>query len=233
VARRRAAFVVCRPGYKDGTDAIDAVLTMLAAVKAGVDLQPVAADIRVSWSLDHATDERLKDHRRLLSEAARLCSGVVSIDSVNAADFDGVVLPGGEGYLNVYTNFRTTGVACKVEPSLGEFLVDAHGRGVPIASVGVSGLLVVRAVGSTGEVAPSLTVGPDAEVAGAVERLGAVHVSVRPEEAVVDEVNRLVSTAGSASEASLEEVYSGITSMINGMIEIGSTIPAPVREETR
>ena len=65
-----------------------------------------------------------------------------------------------------------------------------------------------------------LTIGTDEETAGAIESMGASHVSCPVEAFVVDHENKIVSTPAYMSANRITEVEAGITKLVNEVLKL-------------
>lgn len=92
-------------GLGDGSCIEETVLTYTALDKYGCDYLPIAADITAP-AVDHIT-EQPGDARSVLVESARLGRGRIrALDTVDPAEYDALLIPGGIGLLANYRDLE-------------------------------------------------------------------------------------------------------------------------------
>jgi enhancing lycopene biosynthesis protein 2 len=82
-------------GVFDGTEVHEAVLTLLALSRAGVNYQCFAPDIEQMHVVNHLTGEVIvAETRNVLIESARITRGeVLNVTTLDIKLFDGLILP--------------------------------------------------------------------------------------------------------------------------------------------
>ena len=91
-------------------------------------------------------------------------------------------------------------------------------RPVGAASHGV--VLLARILKGRQGISPTLTYGNDLQMSGHIQLFGGIAIPTKADEALVDEQNRLVSTAGSASGVKLAVLAEGIGNLVRGTLEL-------------
>ena len=196
----KVGVILAGCGHRDGAEIREAVFTLLALEKAGIDYECLAPDVEQRDVVDHLTGEAVKgEHRNVLREAARIARGKVRATSAakNLCDF------------------AVTGPDCTVEPSVAKLIRDAHAQGKPIGFVCIAPTLAARLIPGA-----RLTIGKDPATAEAVEKMGARHVECFSDSFVADEEQRVLSTPAYMCDASLPQIATGIEGMVRRLGEM-------------
>ena len=151
-------------------------------------------------------------------ESARIARGEIrDVSQVSADELDGLILPGGFGAAKNLCDFAVAGADCTVNPDVAALVRQVHGQGKPVAAVCIAPALIAKVLG--GE-APELTIGTDADTAGALESMGARHVACPVDEFVVDRERKLVSSPAYMLGQSISEVAAGIDKTVDALLEL-------------
>src|SRR5690606_25717327 len=110
--------------------------------------------------------------------------------TARAEDFDALVVPGGFGAAKNLCNFAVAGADMVVQADFLRFAQAMHQAGKPIGLICIAPTMAAKICGEGAE----CTIGNDAEVAGAIERMGGKHIPCPVDRAVVDQRNKLVTT---------------------------------------
>lgn len=213
----KVGVILAGCGHRDGAEIREAVFTLLALEKAGIDYECLAPDVEQRDVVDHLTGEAVKgEHRNVLREAARIARGKVRATSAaKASELSGLVIPGGYGAAKNLCDFAVTGPDCTVEPSVAKLIRDAHAQGKPIGFVCIAPTLAARLIPGA-----RLTIGKDPATAEAVEKMGARHVECFSDSFVADEEQRVLSTPAYMCDASLPQIAAGIEGMVRRLGEM-------------
>jgi enhancing lycopene biosynthesis protein 2 len=180
-------------GVMDGSEIHEAVLTLLAIDKAGADAVCMAPDTEQMHVIDHVKNQPAEgENRNVLTESARIARGEIKpLENVHAADIDAIVFPGGFGAAKNLCTFAVDGPDCTVKPEVERIMKEMSDSGKPIGVMCIAPVIAAKVLGSKKVV---LTIGTDAETAGALEKMGARHKDCPVEQTVVDKENKVVST---------------------------------------
>lgn len=209
-------------GVYDGSEIHEAVITLLALDRAGVEAVCMAPDTAQLHVVNHLTGEIAEgESRNVLVEAARIARGnIVDVKDVTEADFDALILPGGFGAAKNLCDFAVNGPDCTVNADVARLLKATVAAKKPLAAVCIAPALLAKVLGN--DLAPSLTIGTDAGTAEALQKMGASHIECPVREAVVDREHKIVTSpaymlAGRISEAAdgIEETVRVLLSMID------------------
>ena len=198
----RIAVLLGGCGHYDGTDAHEAVLTLVALEEAGEKPLVLAPDIPLERTIDHLSgEEEPGETRNVLKEAARLTRGPVRpLSEARPADLEALIIPGGYGpVVNFSTGFARLGQEHRVRPEIEVFVRHFLDAGKPIGLVSVAQIPVRQLLGLPIEMAP-----PPADPA-------------RP---AVDRERRIVHTAGFEGYTRLRDVRAGIEAMVAELLRL-------------
>ncbi len=198
-------------GYLDGSEIREAVLTLLALEKVGIDYECLAPDVEQSDVVDHLTGSAIPGvTRNTMEEAARIARGAIrATGSADASEFDGLVIPGGYGAAKNLCNFAVAGPDCEVEESVARLVNDTHAQGKPIGFICIAPAIAARLIPGA-----KLTIGNDAGTAAAIEKMGAKHVECFSDAFVADDEQRVLSTPAYMCDASIPQIAQGIEQMV-------------------
>ena len=90
-------------------------------------------------------------------------------------------------------------------------------NGKPVAAVCIAPALLAKVLGDEG---PELTIGTDADTAGALAKMGAAHVDCPVTEFVVDRDRKLVSSPAYMLAQNISEAAEGIEKTVAALIEM-------------
>lgn len=215
---KRIGVLLSGCGALDGSEIHEAVLTLLALDRAGVEILCTAPDIDQVHVINHLTQEETAEIRNVLVESARIARGnLVAIDALDAQNIDGLILPGGFGAVKSLCSFALKGPEGDVNPQVRELLRQVHAEKKPIGAICISPATVVMALK---ECQPSVTIGTDAGVAAAIHTMGGGHHVCKVDEIYVDPVNKIVSTPGYMLGTGLKEIATGIEKLVQKVIEL-------------
>ncbi|MGD9008568.1 MAG: isoprenoid biosynthesis protein ElbB, partial [Desulfobacteraceae bacterium] len=120
---RRIAVLLSGCGALDGSDIHEAVLTLLALDRAGVEIVCTAPDIDQFHVINHLTNEETEQVRNVLVESSRIARGnVVTLDMFDPQKIDGLILPGGFGSVKSLCTFAIKGPEGDINPQVLELL---------------------------------------------------------------------------------------------------------------
>ncbi len=189
-------------GHYDGTDACEAVLTLLALEAAGEKPLLIAPVIAQQRTIDHLTGDAVDgDARDVLRESARLCRGRINaLAEVRAVDLEALIIPGGYGpVINFTTGFAQPGQGRALLPEVAGFLGHFLDTGKPIGCVSLGEIPVRTLLGQELDLAP-----PPAA----------------PDRVRVDPARPIVHTPGFTVFTRLADVQAGIEAMVREVLKL-------------
>ncbi len=216
---KKIGVVLSGCGVFDGAEIHESVVTMLALDRAGAEMVLCAPNIEQLHVVNHLTGEVAEgETRNVLVESARIARGAPrDVATVKADELDGLILPGGFGAAKNLCDFALKGPDCSVDPGVAQLVRDTHAAGKPVAAVCIAPALIAKVLGDEG---PKLTIGNDADTAGAVEGCGAKHVDCAVTELVVDEEKKLISTPAYMLGQRISEVATGIEKAVAALMRL-------------
>jgi enhancing lycopene biosynthesis protein 2 len=215
-------------GVYDGAEIHEAVSTLLALDKLGVEAVCMAPDIEQHHVINHMTGEEMDEKRNVLVEASRIARGnIKSLSDVRATDIDGLVLPGGFGAAKNLTKWAFEGPNGAIEPETKRLITEMIAAKKPIASLCVSPVVVAKALQGSG-IKTKLTLGTTEapspyDIGGfnqGLEATGVEPVLSNLGEIVVDETNRIITSPCYMMEASITQIYDGIEKACTKLVEM-------------
>lgn len=194
MSAKKVGVLLSGCGYLDGAEIHEATLTLYFLDKAGVEIVAMAPDKPQMHVVDHNAGQPVAgESRNVMTEAGRIARGNISdVATIDAADLDALVIPGGFGAAKNLCTFAVDGPDCTVDPGVEKLVRGIHEQKKPLGALCIAPALVARLLGPDYQV--ELTIGTDEGTARAIEAMGAKHTNRPVEGIVVDEANRVVST---------------------------------------
>jgi enhancing lycopene biosynthesis protein 2 len=213
----RVAVLLSGCGYLDGAEIQESVITLLALDRAGAQVECLAPDRAQRDVVDHRSGEAVSgEERNVLAEAARIARGAIrDVAQARAEDYDAVILPGGYGAAKNLSSFAVDGPGCDVDPGVERLLRDAHAAGKPIGLI-----CIAPAIGARLFPDVELTIGSDADTAGALEAMGAHHKDCPVDAFVCDERARVVSCPAYMLGPGIKDVAAGIEQLVAEVLRL-------------
>ncbi len=215
---KRIGVLLSGCGVFDGSEIHEAVLTLLALDRAGVDIRCAAPDIEQHHVINHLTQEETGEVRNVLVESARIARGnIVDIGALDSRKIDGLILPGGFGAAKNLSSFAIKGPDGDVNPQVLALLHQMHAAKKPIGAICISPATVVMALKKH---RPSVTIGTDTAAAAAINAMGGKHHTCEVDAIHVDPINKVVSTPAYRLGPGLKEIADGIEKLVQKVIEL-------------
>ncbi|WP_347016839.1 isoprenoid biosynthesis glyoxalase ElbB [Acinetobacter seifertii] len=214
---KKVAVILSGCGYLDGSEIRESVLTLLALDAANIEYQIFAPDEPLFHVIDHVSAEiNMTERRNVLQEAARIARGEISLlHKLDTNEFDGLLLPGGFGVAKNLSTFAFKGAEARVHGTVASILKAFHQSKKPIGAICISPALLAL---TFGELHPTITLGSDINMAKEIEKTGSIHHNCQTVDCVIDQQNLFVTTpAYMDDQASLKDIYQGITCLVNAM----------------
>ncbi|MBW2940933.1 isoprenoid biosynthesis glyoxalase ElbB [Zhongshania aquimaris] len=215
---KKVALILSGCGVYDGSEIYESVLTMLSLENHGASYQCFAPNIEQLHVINHLVGEVAEgESRNVLVEAARLARGEVK-DLADAlpADFDAVIVPGGFGAAKNLSDFAVNGTDMTVQKDVLQFIQAMHKAGKPAGLICIAPTMAARIFGD----GVKCTVGNDADVAAAINSMGALHQSCAVDEVCIDEAMKLVTTPAYMLAGSIAEAAKGINRCVREVLNM-------------
>jgi len=215
----RIGVVLAGCGVYDGAEIQEAVITLLALDRAGVEVICLAPDVELDV-VDHLTQQPTGEKRSVLAESARIARGDIKpIPQVDPKTLDAVIFPGGFGAAKNLSDFASKGAACTVQSDVAKLVRAMHEQKKPIGAICIAPATMAAIFKGSG-VAINVTIGDDAGTAQAIEACGARHSNCRVDAIVVDERNLLVTTPAYMLGPTIKDVAAGIEQLVAKVVEL-------------
>ena len=214
----KVAVVLAGCGVYDGAEINEAVLTLLSLEQQGATYQCFAPNIKQLHVINHLTGEPAEgESRNVLVEAARIARGnVLDLATVEVADFDALLVPGGFGAAKNLCDFAVAGTEMKVQDDFLRVARAFHQAGKPIGLICIAPVMAAAICGE----GTRCTIGNDADTAAAITAMGGVHLACPVSEARVDTERKLVTTPAYMLAGSVAEAYSGISKCVQEVLDL-------------
>ncbi len=217
---KRIGVVLSGCGVYDGSEIHEAVITLLALDRDGVDVVMMAPNRDQMHVVNHLNGEPVPGEKRnVLVESARIARGEVrDIATVRVDELDALVLPGGYGAAKNLCDFAVRGAECTVYPKVERLILDMHRAGKWIAALCIAPVVVMKSLTASG-IKPTLTIGSDPGTAAELEKMGGKHQVEDVRGVAVDSENRVLSTPAYMLGQRISEVAEGIIRTIDELMK--------------
>jgi len=211
-------------GVYDGSEIHESVSLLLHLDRHDAEVVCAAPDIKQMHVIDHVTGEPAEESRNVRTESARIARGqVADLASINGADFDAVLLPGGFGAAKNLCNFAIVGDRCEVHPDVDRVLREAQGAGRPLGLACIAPVIAARLFPDV-----TLTIGSDEATATAINAMGARHSTAAPDAICIDESKRIVTTPAYMAAERIGQIHTGIGRMVDAVMSMIAQGTVPV-----
>ena len=179
----------------------------------------MAPDIPQMHVINHLAGEPAEgESRNVLIESARIARGnIKDLATVQVADIDALILPGGFGAAKNLCDFAVAGPDCSVNSEVARLIKEMYAAKKPIAAVCIAPAVLSRVLGGE-NVSHQLTIGSDEETAAALDKMGTEHIQCPVREFVIDRQNKLVSSPAYMLAGSISEAAEGIEKTVQALI---------------
>lgn len=213
-------------GVMDGSEIHEAVITLLALDKEGIEYLCIAPNKDQSQVINHITNQPINEKRNMLIESARIARGnIKDLNTVNPKNFDAIILPGGFGAACNLSTFANDGTNAQVLPEVERFLKDVHNLRKPIGAICIAPNVIAKIFGNEN---PQVTIGTDKDTAHKLEQMGAKHINKNADEITIDEKNLFVTTPAYMLAKGPKELEVGITKLVKAVIQLVEAKKEPV-----
>jgi enhancing lycopene biosynthesis protein 2 len=218
---KKVGVILSGCGVYDGSEIHEAVITLLALDRAGVEAVCMAPNTDQLHVINHLTGEESNGEKRnVLVEAARIARGnIKDIAEVKADDLDGIIVPGGFGAAKNLCDFAVKGENCEVHPEVKRLILEFRDKQKPQAVLCIAPAMMAKVYEGT-DAHPTLTIGNDADTGAKIEAMGSKHQSAVVTDAVVDAPNKIVSTPAYMLGQSISEVAEGIEKTVAELVKM-------------
>lgn len=215
-------------GVYDGAEIQEAVLSMLAIEEVGAEYVCIGVNANQHHVINHTTGEEMSETRNMLVEAARIARGnIVDIKTIQPADIDALVIPGGFGSAKNFTKWAFLGPDGSVLPEVKLLIVNMVNVGKPIAALCVSPVVIAKALEGS-SIQSVMTLGSNVEPSPydiIFFNEGLSKANVEPvmrtvREIQIDEKNKIITAPCYMMEASILDIRKNISAAIEAIIQL-------------
>jgi len=208
-------------GVFDGSEIHEAVLTLLALDQAGAKYVCCAPNADQPAVVNHLSRKPAQGERRnMLVESARIARGEIQdLATMHARDIDALIFPGGFGAAKNLSTFATDGADCTVHPEVERLIGEMIDSGKPVAAICIAPGMLARVLGKRG-LAAQVTIGNDAQTAGAIEKMGIRHTNCPCTSFVVDSAHQVVTTPAYMLAKGPAEAFEGIRGLVGEVLRL-------------
>jgi enhancing lycopene biosynthesis protein 2 len=211
-------------GVQDGSEISEAVLTLLALERAGVDVLPLAPDVMQAQVWNHYNGQEVREESRgVLAESARITRGkITAVGNVGAADIDGLILIGGYGAAKNLCTYATNGINATVNPDVERLISQMNALGKTIGAMCIAPIVIALSLNHQGTQRSqrlTMTIGNNADTARDLEALNVRHMEALPDQICIDDVNNVITTPAFMLATNAAECEPGITKLVNEVVE--------------
>jgi len=213
---KKFAIILSGSGVFDGAEIHEATLTMLAIMKNAAVYEIFAPDISQHHVVNHISGEEMNETRNVLIESARIARGnIKNLNKYDAADFDGLIFPGGFGAAKNLCDFAFKGADCLVNADVSSAVKQTAEKKKPIGALCISPVIMAKIFENI-----ELTIGQDAGTVEAVEKMGAIHKLTNHGEVIIDKRNNVFTTPCYMLDANIMEIEKGAMNIVKAMLEV-------------
>lgn len=209
-------------GVYDGSEIHEATLTLLYLSQLGADIVCIAPN-KLGEVVDHTKNQPVSEKRNAMFESARISRGEI-LDAARARskDFGGLIIPGGQGSIKNLSNFYIRGSGCSVDTSVGKVIAGIVDLKRPVGAICIAPATLAGALRDIGISGVKMTIGNDPATAKKIEEMGQVHVECTPDNCVIDEEHKIVTTPAYMLAKSIKEIQPGIEKLVKAVYEMAS-----------
>ncbi len=203
-------------GVYDGVEIQEAVITLLALDRNGARAVCMAPDIEQYHVVNHLNENVSDEKRNVLVESARVVRGnIKDIKTVNAADLDGLILPGGFGAAKNLTNFAFKGKDADINPDVARIVREMAEAGKPIGAICIAPAILTRILEDKN---PEVTIGNDLGTIETIQDIGGIHHVCSVDQIHIDRVNNIITTPAYMLGPGIKEVAAGIEKLVAAVL---------------
>ncbi|MBC2716658.1 MAG: isoprenoid biosynthesis glyoxalase ElbB [Desulfobacteraceae bacterium] len=203
-------------GVYDGVEIHEAVITLLALDRNGAEAVCMAPDIEQHHVVNHLNGEPSDEKRNVLVESARIARGnITDVKAVNAADIDGLIIPGGFGAAKNLSNFALKGKDADINPDVAKIVRDMVDAQKPVGAICISPAVLSKILEDK---SPEVTIGNDFGTIETIESIGGIHVACTVDQIHIDRDNKLITTPAYMLGPGIKDVASGIEQLVEEVL---------------
>ncbi|USD42924.1 isoprenoid biosynthesis glyoxalase ElbB [Vibrio sp. SCSIO 43135] len=214
---KKIAVILSGSGVFDGAEIHESVLALHAVEKNGASWHCFAPDIDQMHVINHKTGEEMAESRNVLVEAARIARGnIEDVATLNADDFDALLVPGGFGAAKNLTDFAVNGAECSINTHVASACRAFAQARKPVGYLCIAPAIIPMIYGDNVQG----TIGNDQATAAAFNQLGGSHIDCPVDDYIFDENHLVLSTPAYMLAGNISEAAAGIEKLVNKLISL-------------
>lgn len=213
---KKIAIVLAGNGVYDGAEIHETTMSLYAIAKNGGTYEIFAPNIEQHHVINHLTGEEMPETRNVLVESARIARGQIKdLNSLNASDFDALIIPGGFGVAKNLSDFAFKGTEMTVLDTFEKTILSFVEQSKPIGALCIAPAIIAKILDEA-----TLTIGNDNDTIIAVEAMGAKHQITDHGEVVIDKKYKLATTPCYMLDATIVEIGDGAQNVVKAVFEM-------------
>ncbi len=213
---KKFAVVLSGSGVFDGAEIHEATLSLYSIMKNGASYEIFAPDIPQHHVINHLNGEEMQEERNVLVESARIARGAIrDLKEYKAADFDGLIFPGGFGVAKNLSTVAFHGAEASVNEEVARAVKETHAAGKPIGALCIAPAMMARILEKA-----TVTIGQDPGTIEAIESMGATHINTTHGDVVYDDKLNLFSTPCYMLDANILQIGEGAENIVSAMLKV-------------
>lgn len=215
------AVILAGCGRMDGSEIHESVLTLLSIKQNHADYQCFSLDLAQEHVSNHLTNESTHNEtRNMLVESARIARGNVKpLEKLNVADFDALIIPGGDGVAHNLFDLALKGSDYTVNPLVKQKCLEFTQNNRPVGFICIAPAMIPKIYGPGIE----LTIGNDSKVSELLTNMGAKCFNCQVDEIHIDKKHKIVTTPAYMLAKHVGETYQGIKNLVDSIINLAQT----------
>lgn len=214
----KIAVLLAGCGRFDGSEIHESVLTLLSIQQAGAKYQCFSLDETQHHVNNHLTEERIiNESRNMMIESSRIARGdILDLSSINITEYDGLIIPGGNGVASNLFTLAEDGEKFTVHPIVKKVANEFTKNSKPVGYICIAPAMIPAVY----DFPVKMTIGTDVDTAKLLTKLGAIHQNCNVNEICVDNQHKIVSTPAYMLANSIVEAYSGISKLCMEVVKL-------------
>lgn len=214
----RIAVILAGCGRMDGSEIHESVLTLLSIIQNHATYQCFSLNLPQEHVTNHLTNESSNEEKRnILVESARIARGEVkSLEELNVADFDALIIPGGNGVAYNLFDLALKGKDYTVNPLVKQKCLEFSKNNRPVGFICIAPAMIPGIYGPGIE----LTIGNDVGTTELLTSLGAKCFNCQVDEIHIDRTHKIVTTPAYMLAKHIGEAYLGIKRLVDSVINL-------------
>ena len=205
-------------GVYDGAEIQETVLSLLAIAELGHEAVCIGVDADQFHVINHIDGSLMPEKRNMLIEAARITRGEIQdIHSIQPAEIDALLIPGGFGSAKNFTTWAFEGNKSTILPIVKLLLINLINVGKPIVALCVSPVVLAKALQDSG-ISLHMTIGNTTDASpydissfqNGMEQIGCKTEEKAIGEVLVDQKNRIITAPCYMMDAGIVQIRENI-----------------------